>query len=126
VFGNSRLDETVRPVLDEKFKKVVFVEADPHEMRKLKQEGEEFIFGDPRHPEVRREAGIQDARAVVSLEEDFDLDKEMAENLDCVFVAVSDDKKETEELLEYGADHVMLEDNAVEKILEKRLTEVLK
>jgi Kef-type K+ transport system membrane component KefB len=125
VFGNSRLDETVRPVLDEKFEKVVFVEADPHEMRTLEEDGEEFVFGDPRHPEVRREAGIQDASAVVSLEEDFDLDSEMAETLECIFVAVSDDKKEADELLEQGADHVILEDNAVEKILEKRILEVL-
>ncbi|EHK02635.1 hypothetical protein HRED_03819, partial [Candidatus Haloredivivus sp. G17] len=33
VFGNSRLDEVVRPVLDEEFDEVVFVEANPHEMR---------------------------------------------------------------------------------------------
>jgi Kef-type K+ transport system membrane component KefB len=119
VFGNSRLDETVRPVLDEKFDQVVFVEADPHEMKKLEDEGEEFVFGDPRHPEVRREAGVRDARAVVSLEEDFDLDKEMAENLECTFVAVSDEKSEAEELSEAGADHVVLEEDAMEKILEK-------
>ncbi|EHK01370.1 hypothetical protein HRED_08693 [Candidatus Haloredivivus sp. G17] len=44
VFGNSRLDEVVRPVLDEEFDEVVFVEANPHEMRQLEDEGEEFVF----------------------------------------------------------------------------------
>lgn len=125
VFGNSRLDEVVRPVLDEKFEEVVFVEADPHEMRQLEEEGEEFVFGDPRHPEVRREAGVQDARAVVSLEEDFDLDREMAENLECTFVAVSDDKEESDELMEKGADHVVLEDGAVQKVLEESFEEAM-
>lgn len=120
VFGNSRLDEVVRPVLDEKFEKVVFVEADSHKMRELEEEGEDFVFGDPRHPEVRREAGVQDARAVVSLEEDFDLDMQMAEKLECSFVALSDSKRESDELLEQGADHVILEDSAMEKTLEQK------
>ena len=124
VFGNSRLDEVVRPVIDERFEKVVFVEADPHEMRELENEGEEFIFGNPRHPEVRREAGISEASAVISLEEDFDLDREMAETLDNKFVAVSDDKQEADELEKLGADHVILEDQAVEKILRKELEAV--
>lgn len=121
VFGNSRLDEVVRPVLDERFDDVVFVEADPHEMRELEDEGEEFIFGDPRHPEVRREAGVDEASAVISLEEDFDLDMEMSETLDSVFVALSDDREESEQLIEKGADHVILEDDAVEEILRDRL-----
>jgi Kef-type K+ transport system membrane component KefB len=121
VFGNSRLDEVVRPVLDERFDDVVFVEADPHEMRELEDEGEEFIFGDPRHPEVRREAGVDEASAVISLEEDFDLDMEMSETLESVFVALSDDREESEQLIEKGADHVILEDDAVEEILRDRL-----
>jgi hypothetical protein len=121
VFGNSRLDEEIRPILDERFEEVVFVEANPHEMRQLKEEGEEFVFGDPRHPEVRREAGIEDASAVISLEEDFDLDNEMAQNLETVFVAVSDDEEEAEELMENGAEHVILEDRSVEKILREKL-----
>ena len=125
VFGNSRLDEVIRPVLDEKFENIVYVEADPHEMRALEEEGEEFVFGDPRHPEVRREAGVEDASMVISLEEDFDLDKEMAENLEVPFVALSDDKEESEELIERGADHVILEDKAVEKILSKHLEAIL-
>lgn len=121
VFGNSRLDETVRPVIDRMFEDVVFVEDNPHEMRELEEEGEEFVFGDPRHKEVRREAGIEDASAVISLEEDFELDKEMAENLDTKFIAVSDDKEESNELIEKGADHVILEDKAVEKTLREHL-----
>jgi len=124
VFGNSRLDEIIRPVIDERFEKAVFVEADPHEMRELEKEGEEFVFGDPRHPEVRREAGINEASAVISLEEDFDLDREMAETLENKFVAVSDDKEEADELEKLGADHVILEDRAVEKILRKELEEI--
>ncbi|EHK01941.1 sodium/hydrogen exchanger [Candidatus Haloredivivus sp. G17] len=121
VFGNSRLDEVVRPVLDEEFDEVVFVEANPHEMRQLEDEGEEFVFGDPRHPEVRREAGVKDASAVISLEEDFDLDNEMAQTLETVFIAVSDDEEEAEELMKNGAEHVILEDKAVEKILREKL-----
>ncbi|PSH02259.1 MAG: potassium transporter Kef, partial [Nanohaloarchaea archaeon QH_8_44_6] len=121
IFGNSRLDEVVRPVADDIFEKVVFVEANPHEMRKLEKEGENFVFGDPRHPEVRREAGVEDASTVISLEEDFDLDREMAENLEIPFVAVSDDKAEADRLNELGADHVILEDKAVERILRDRL-----
>lgn len=125
IFGNSRLDEVVRPVVDERFDDVLFVEADPHEMRNLKEEGEEFVFGDPRHPEVRREAGVEEASVVISLEEDFDLDREMAQELDTKFVAVSDDKEEADELEKIGADHVILEDNAVEKILKEKLREKL-
>jgi Kef-type K+ transport system membrane component KefB len=121
VFGNSRLDEVVRPLLDEVFDEVVFVEANPHEMRQLEDEGEEFVFGNPRHPEVRREAGVKDASAVISLEEDFDLDNEMAQKLETVFIAVSDDEEEAEELMKNGAEHVILEDKAVEKILREKL-----
>jgi len=121
IFGNSRLDEVVRPVIDDKFERVVFVEADPHEMRKLEEEGEDFVFGDPRHPEIRREAGVEEASAVISLEEDFDLDREMAEMLENGFVAVSDDKEEADKLEALGADHVILEDSAVEEILRKEL-----
>ena len=94
-------------------------------MRNLKEEGEEFVFGDPRHPEVRREAGVEEASVVISLEEDFDLDREMAQELDTKFVAVSDDKEEADELEKIGADHVILEDNAVEKILKEKLREKL-
>lgn len=121
VFGNSRLDEIVRPVLDEEFEEVVFVESNPHEMRQLEEEGESFVFGDPRHTEVRREAGVADASAVISLEEDFDLDYEMAQNLETVFIAVSDDKEEADELMRNGAEHVILEDKAIEKIINDKL-----
>ncbi|EHK01839.1 hypothetical protein HRED_06757 [Candidatus Haloredivivus sp. G17] len=107
--------------MDEEFDEVVFVEANPHEMRQLEDEGEEFVFGDPRHPEVRREAGVKDASAVISLEEDFDLDNEMAQTLETVFIAVSDDEEEAEELMKNGAEHVILEDKAVEKILREKL-----
>jgi len=124
VLGNSRLDEMVRPVLDDKFEKVIYIEADPHEMRRLEEEGEEFVFGDPRHPEVRREAGFEDASTVISLEEDFELDRELAETLDPLFIAVSDDKEESDTLMELGADHVILEDKAIEKILRKRIEEI--
>lgn len=124
VFGNSRLDEEVRPLIDEVFEKVIFVEADPHEMRKLEEEGEEFVFGNPRHPEVRREAGVNNASAVISLEEDFDLDNELAKTLETKFIAVSDDKKESDELIKNGADHVILEDHAVKNILENKLREL--
>lgn len=125
IFGNSRLDEVIRPVIDEKYEDVIYVEANPHEMRKLEEEGEDFVFGNPRHPEVRQEAGVENASVVISLEEDFDLDMEMAENLEVPFIAVSDDKEESDDLLEAGANHVILEDKAVEKVLKKRLEEIL-
>lgn len=123
VLGNSRLDEVVRPVLDERYDEVVFVETDPHEMRELEEEGEQFVFGNPRHPEVRREAGVEEAEIVVSLEEDFDLDRELARTTETDFVAVSDDREEAEELRGLGADHVILEDAAVENIVRSELEE---
>jgi hypothetical protein len=124
VFGNSRLDEVVRPVLEQRFDEVVIVEANAHEMRQLEEADEEFVFGDPRHPEVRREAGVQDASLVVSLEEDYDLDKEMASELGDRFIAVSDDKQEARELETLGARHVILEDEAVRETLIDRLEEM--
>ncbi|EHK01369.1 hypothetical protein HRED_08688 [Candidatus Haloredivivus sp. G17] len=51
------------------------------------------------------------------MEEDFDLDNEMAQTLETVFIAVSDDEEEAEELMKNGAEHVILEDKAVEKII---------
>ena len=45
----------------------------------------------------------------------------MAQNLETVFVAVSDDEEEAEELTENGAEHVILEDRSVEKILREKL-----
>lgn len=126
IFGDSRLDEVVRPVLDSSFDRVIFVEPDPHEMRNLESEGEEFVFGDPRHPEVRRDAGVEEASAVISLEEDFELDRELAEELDSFFVAVASDSEEASRLRDSGADHVIVEDKAVEKILGKKLREALK
>ncbi|EHK01121.1 hypothetical protein HRED_09587 [Candidatus Haloredivivus sp. G17] len=41
----------------------------------------------------------------------------MAQTLETVFIAVSDDEEEAEELMKNGAEHVILEDKAVEKIL---------
>ncbi|EHK00814.1 hypothetical protein HRED_10988 [Candidatus Haloredivivus sp. G17] len=55
------------------------------------------------------------------MEEDFDLDNEMAQTLETVFIAVSDDEEEAEELMKNGAEHVILEDKAVEKILREKL-----
>lgn len=121
VFGNSRLDHVVRPILDEVCDKIVFVEADPHEMRKLERAGETFVFGNPRHAEVRREAGVKDAKVVISLEEDFELDKAMADEFKERYVAVANDKDEADELLRRGADHVILEGNAIKSVLTRKL-----
>lgn len=126
ILGNSRLDEVVRPVINEKYQDLVFVEADPHEMRILESEGEQFVFGDPRHPEIREKSKMEDASVVISLEEDFELDRFLAEELQTDFIAVSDNVSEAEQLRKLGAHHVIIEDDAVEKILEKRLMEVLK
>lgn len=126
VLGNSEIDELVRPILDEEFEKIVFVESDPHEMKKLKQEGEEFIFGDPRHPEIRRDSGMNEAEIVVSLEEDFDLDKFLAETLETDSIALTDDKADAKELTRLGADHVIIKDDAIEEILKEKIEEVLR
>jgi Trk K+ transport system NAD-binding subunit len=126
VLGNSRLDEVVRPVLDKKFDTVVCIESDPHEMAQLEDEGERFIFGDPRHTEAREEADIDQAEAVLSLEEDFDLDRFLAEEVGAKFIAVSKDISEAEKLKEAGAHHVIVEDDAIEELLQKRLEAAIK
>ncbi len=124
ILGSSDLDEVVRPVIDERFDRVVFVEDDPHEMQTLRDEGEEFVFGSPEHREVLEEAGVEEASVVVSLEGDLELDTELADRLgdtETEFVAVSDSKEEAQDLREAGASHVILEDDAVKAELESRL-----
>lgn len=120
VFGNSEFDETARPVLDELFDDVVYIETNAHEMQKLKAEGETFVFGDPRHPEIREEAGVPEARVIVSLERDIDLEKEIAAQFDGVFVAVAEDVEEADDLRKGGVDHVILEDEAIKQVMEQR------
>lgn len=126
ILGNSRLDEVIRPIVDSIYEDVVFVEYDPHEMRKLESEGENFVFGDPRHPHIREEVSMNSANVVISLEEDFDLDLLLVEELETKFVAVTEDRSEAEMLKDKGAHHVIIEDYAKEEILKEKLEEVLK
>ena len=125
ILGNSRLDETIRPIIDDMYSNVIFVESDPHEMRKLESEGENFIFGNPRHPEIREDVNMDEAGVVISLEDDFDLNRFLVKELETKFVPLVKDRAEAEKLEEEGAHHVIIEDYAKEKILKKRLKEVL-
>lgn len=121
VTGSSELDEVVRPVIDEKFDEVVFIEDDPHEMQRLKQEGESFVFGDPRHPKIREEADIESSGAVISLEMDFELDRYLAETLKVPFIALTNSAVEAERLREAGADEVINDEEALAEILEEEI-----
>ncbi len=124
ILGNSDYDEIVRPLADEMFDSVIFVEKNPHEMRVLEKEGEEVVFGDPRHPGIREDVNIDEAEVVISLEEDFELDRMLAEELEPAMIASSFDRNEADMLKDAGAEHVIIDEEAVEKILEEKLREV--
>ena len=126
VLGSSELDETIEPVLDERYERVIVIEDNPHEMKKMEEDGEEFVFGTPRHPEVLEEAGIDEASVVISLEEDIELDTELAERFEDTgteFIAVSDSKVKADKLRDSGALHVILKEDAVKSEIISQVNE---
>jgi Kef-type K+ transport system membrane component KefB len=113
VIGYDRLTREAIDLLEEHVEDVVIVEDDAEHVEVLQEGDHEFIFGDPRHGEIRQDANLTGAAYLISTAERTDVNLRLVEDLedveDVVTVVTAATDEEATVLAESGADYVVLE-----------------
>ncbi|RQG90017.1 potassium transporter Kef [Natrarchaeobius halalkaliphilus] len=107
----GRLTET----LENRFEDVVFVEDQRERIETLRRKDLEFIFGDSRHGEIRKDANVREAALVLSTLDRTDINRRLIEdagNADVIVLA--NDEADANELEQTGASHVIREQQLLE------------
>ncbi len=110
VIGYDEITRNVLPVLDREFDQLVVVDRKAAHREELERSGYDAIYGDFRHTEVRKAAGLTRASFVMSSSSELEVNKALLSELPeetTVFVEANwiDDARE---LYELGAHYVVL------------------
>ncbi len=94
-------------------KRFVVVDYDPLMIDQLEQSNLPYLYGDMTDLELLEEAGINDAKMIVSVVTDFETNKFLLKTIEqanpkCVMICHADSLNEAAELYEHGASYVML------------------
>lgn len=110
VVGYDPVTKNLLDVLDEYFDQIIVVDKDPENVKELANSDYEFIYGDFRHGEIQKAAGITQADFILSVAPHHDLNREVLErvNLDTTVFLKADTIEESGELYELGAHYVIV------------------
>ncbi|MBC5792425.1 MAG: cation:proton antiporter [Nanohaloarchaea archaeon] len=110
VVGYDKITEKLLDDLKRHYEDVVIVDRSSRKVDELAESDFEFIYGDFRHSEIRRAAGLKDAEILVSVAPEFEVNREILEHVrpeTTVFVK-ADEVDEAADLYEMGAHYVII------------------
>lgn len=110
VLGYDRVSKNCLDALNKHFGQVVIVDRNPENVEKLANSKHEYIYGDLKHGEIRKAAGLDKAKLVLSVIPDIEVNKEIIEHTDhepTLFLK-ADSQDQAGELYEMGAHYVIL------------------
>ncbi|MFB6203882.1 MAG: cation:proton antiporter [Candidatus Nanohaloarchaea archaeon] len=82
IIGYDEMSKEAISLLKRHYDQLVIVDKDPEKARKLEQSPYEYIYGDFKHGEIRKAAGISKADFVLSVTPDEIVNKEALEEVD--------------------------------------------
>lgn len=108
VVGYDQLSRNLLRALEDHYSDIVVVDRNPLNTRELSGSDYEYIYGDFRHPEIRKASRLKDADLVVSFSPDRLANRKAVEDSsrDATVIAKSDSLEEAAELYEQGAHYV--------------------
>lgn len=110
VLGYDTISKNSLDALKQHFGQVVVVDRNPDNVEELANSDHEYIYGDLNHGEIRKAAGLDKAKIVLSVIPDIEVNKEIIEHTDqkpTLFLK-ADSLDEAGELYEMGAHYVIL------------------
>ena len=109
--GYDEVTERALPLLEERYGTVVVIDRQTEHIAELKDEGRyEYIFGDFRHTEVRKAAGLKNAQFVLSSTVESDINDALLEEAreDAIVFVEAERIADAYRLYEQGATYVIL------------------
>ncbi len=125
VVGYDDVTARVADTLEERFDDVVFIEDRRDRIEALQDEGREFIFGNPRHGEIRKDANVGEATLVLSRFDRVDVDRRLIEDApDATCIVTASCEEDARVLERAGADSVVREQHRLEDVVSTVLERV--
>ncbi len=110
VVGYDAITEKLLDDLKRHYENVVIVDRSSRKVDELAESDFEFIYGDFRHSEIRRAAGMKNADMLVSVAPEFEVNREILEhvNPDTTVFVKADEIDEAADLYDMGAHYVIV------------------
>lgn len=110
VFGYDTITKNSLDALQQHFGQVVVVDRNPDNVEELANSDYEYIYGDLNHGEIRKAAGLDKAKMILSVIPDIEVNKEIIEhtNEEPTLFLKADSLDQAGELYEMGAHYVIL------------------
>lgn len=113
LFGYKKGGSEFVKVFKKLKKPFLVIDYDPEVIDTLERKDINYLYGDITDPDFLEEAGVNNARLLVSTVNNFETNRFLLRtfeqiNKDCVIICPADDIKEAAELYELGAGYVML------------------
>lgn len=110
IIGYDEITRRLIPVLKGRYGDVVVIDKNPKHIDSLEKSEGDFVFGDLKHGEMRRSAGLKHANIIISLARDEAVNRRVLEGkkADAITFLRSKDREEAAELYDLGADFVII------------------
>ena len=109
--GYDEVTERALPVLDEAYEEIVVIDRDTDRIAELREQGQyEYIFGDFRHKEVRKESNLAQAEFVLSSSAEREVNEALLSETDddTIVFAEAERIEDAYRLYEAGAAYVVM------------------
>ena len=110
--GYDEIVHELLPVVQAQFEEVIVVDRSAANVGTLEAMDVEFLYGDIRHDEIRREAAVETAQFVLSVGRPASVNRRLVEDTDedAVVIAAAEHRDEAQQLYEQGVDYVILKE----------------
>ena len=110
ILGYDNLARNTVAELEEHGEEIMIVDRNPENVEELSNSKYEYIFGDASHGEIRKDAGLDRAKIIISFVPDLSLNKQLLRSTEeeCVRVVKARNFEEAGELYDLGADYVII------------------